>query len=99
MSTCIAPGIALPHARTTGTEHLAAVVGISRKGIPATGGQEGTLTRIFVLSVCPKRKDQPYLQFVGLVASVLSGSGAIKALLDADTEEDIRQFFIQRAHR
>ena len=99
MSTCIAPGIALPHARTTGTEHLAAVVGISRKGIPATGGQEGTLTRIFVLSVCPKRKDQPYLQFVGLVASVLSGSGAIKTLLDADTEEDIRQFFIQRAHR
>ncbi|MDD3885794.1 MAG: cation:proton antiporter [Victivallaceae bacterium] len=94
MSTCIPGGIALPHARTDGVNRLVAAVGVSHNGCPSTGEQHG-LTHIFVLSLCPKSAQQPYLEFVAHVAGALSKPEKVKAVLDSQDPAAIRHLFIE----
>jgi len=91
VSTCISGGIALPHARTTGVRELVAAVGISRKGCRSSNHEQ--ITRIFVLSLCPKLGEEPYLQFVAHVASILADEQNLKILETNANSGDIQQLF------
>ena len=93
--TCIAGGIALPHARTNGVSELVTAIGISRNGCD-TPGDNGPKTRIFVLSLCPKFAEGPYLQFVAHVASVLGNEKNVQALSASPEIEDIRAVFLSK---
>ncbi len=93
-STNLGGGVALPHARTTGVRELVAAIGISRNGCEADSPDHGK-SRFFVLSLCPKEADEPYLQFVAHVAAVLSKPGNLDAILNSPPGE-IRNFFIGR---
>ncbi|MCQ2379132.1 MAG: cation:proton antiporter [Victivallaceae bacterium] len=94
VSTCLGGGIALPHARTSGTKGLVAAVGISRAGCEGATPDKEKI-HIFVLSVCPKELDGPYLQFVAHVAGVLGKPGNVDAILHAAPNE-IRNYFLGR---
>ena len=95
MSTAMPGGVALPHARTDGTQKLVAAIGISRKGCPAADGGEG-LSRIFILSLCPKDATQPYLQFVAQVAGVLTNPDKVAEVLAASDANAVRDIFLVR---
>jgi Kef-type K+ transport system membrane component KefB/mannitol/fructose-specific phosphotransferase system IIA component (Ntr-type) len=93
--TCIAGGIALPHARTNGVSELVTAIGISREGCdnPSEGGPK---TNIFVLSLCPRFAEGPYLQLVAHVAAVLGDEKNIQALNASPEVEDIRRVFLSK---
>lgn len=93
VSTCIPGGIALPHAKTEGTEKLIAAVGISKKGCTSSA-KPNEKTHIYVLSLCPKTSAQPYLQFVAHVAKILARKENVEAILNAKTPEQIREIFL-----
>ncbi|MGI5922476.1 MAG: cation:proton antiporter [Lentisphaeria bacterium] len=93
--TCIAGGIALPHARTNGVSELVTAIGISRDGCDSPAG-DGSKTKIFVLSLCPKFAEGPYLQLVAHVAAVLGNEENIQALSASPEVEDIRRVFLRK---
>lgn len=95
MSTAMPGGVALPHARTDGTQKLVAAVGISRKGCPACENDEDP-THIFILSLCPKDATQPYLQFVAQVAGVLTNPEKVAEVLAAPDANAVRDIFLVR---
>ena len=95
MSTTMPGGVALPHARTNGTQKLVAAIGISRKGC-AVDGREDDPTHIFVLSLCPKDAAQPYLQFVAQVAGVLTSPEKVAEVMAAPDANAVRDIFLVR---
>ena len=95
MSTTMPGGVALPHARTEGTQKLVAAIGISRKGCPVAD-REDDPTRIFILSLCPKDATQPYLQFVAQVAGVLTNPEKVAEVLAASDANAVRDIFLVR---
>ena len=95
MSTAMPGGVALPHARTDGTQKLVAAIGISRKGCPV-GDRDDDPTHIFILSLCPKDATQPYLQFVAQVAGVLTNPEKVAEVLAATDANAVRDIFLVR---
>lgn len=89
VSTCVAEGVAFPHARTDGTRKLVAAVGISPTGYHEFGAT-GNLIRVVVLSVCPSEEDKPYLQFVAHMAAVLGKEENFWKIAGCDNSEEIR---------
>ncbi len=94
MTTCLTNGIALPHARSAGTQQLQVAIGISRKGIKTPCGN-GDPVKIIVLSVCPKNKPLPYLQFISQIAGVLESQETLNALLKTKSKDEVRRLFIK----
>ncbi|MFA6931265.1 MAG: cation:proton antiporter [Lentisphaeria bacterium] len=95
VSTCFSGGIALPHARTVGVQELVAAIGISRKGC-RTSNDSGLQARIFVLSLCPKLAEEPYLQFVAHVASILTDEKNLEIVDSSKNSAEIHQLFCAR---
>ncbi len=91
VSTCIPGGIALPHARTDGTGKLVAAIGISKNGCT---GSDNSKINVFVLSLCPKTTNQPYLQFIAKVAGTLSKQDKIEAIKNASDPEQVLKIFV-----
>ena len=95
VSTCMAGGIALPHGRTDGAKDLVSVIGISKKGV-MSDAPDGMPTHVFVLSVCPKDANAPYLRYVAQVARVLNSKNAVKNICEMENSLQIREMFISK---
>ena len=95
VSTCMAGGIALPHGRTDGAKDLVSVIGISKKGV-MSDAPDGMPTHVFVLSVCPKDANAPYLRYVAQVARVLNSKNAVKNICEMENTLQIREMFISK---
>ena len=89
-STAMESGVALPHARTEGVNELVAAVGISRDGCDGS--------HIFVLSLCPKRAERPYLQFIARIAAIVASTENQKNILKVESPAELREIFIGRKH-
>ncbi len=98
VSTCVGDAVALPHARTSGTDRLVAAVGISQKGYREFG-DSGKEVKIVILSVCPCQEDKPYLQFVSLVAAKLNDRKNLEFLAGASDAESVRTLLIRTARK
>ena len=92
VSTSFSEGVALPHARTSGVKELVAAIGISRKGCPQDD-DPGQKNRIFVMSLCPKQAEEPYLQFVAHVAAILAEEKNISRIIACDSAVGIHRLF------
>ncbi|NLF61476.1 MAG: PTS transporter subunit EIIA [Lentisphaerae bacterium] len=92
VSTSFSDGVALPHARTTGVNELVAAIGISREGCPQASGDDPK-NRIFVLSLCPKQAEEPYLQFVAHVARILSDEKNVEKIVASKNAAEIHRLF------
>ena len=90
ISTYAGDSIAMPHARTTGTNTFIAAMGLKPKGVNYDEGEDH-LAKIFILSLCPKDEPGPYLEFITHVAQALSDADKREKLIAAKTPEEARK--------
>lgn len=88
-SVCIAPDVALPHARTNAVERL--VLGVARMAPPGVGfdGEHPAVRLVFMIGT-PRQQVEAYLQLVAAISRLLKTGGAREALLAATSEQDFR---------
>ncbi|NMA41728.1 MAG: PTS sugar transporter subunit IIA, partial [Lentisphaerae bacterium] len=67
-------------------------IGISREGCPEADDDD-TKNKIFVLSLCPKQAEEPYLQFVAHVARILSDEKNIEKIVASKNAAEIHRLF------
>ena len=71
MSTVMDHGIAMPHARTDGTDKLSIAIGVKKEGIDLNAGDKEK-TWLFILSIAPKKNTSPYLEFLAAIGTHLT---------------------------
>jgi len=88
-SVCVAPDVALPHARTTAVERI--VLGVARLAAPGVGfdGEHPSVRLMFMIGT-PKEQVGAYLQLVAGISRLLRTEGARAGLLAAGTEAEFR---------
>jgi Kef-type K+ transport system membrane component KefB/mannitol/fructose-specific phosphotransferase system IIA component (Ntr-type) len=86
MSTSMQRGIALPHAKTGGTDDLAVAVGVKKEGVDFES-VDGELSRLFILTISPKKISGPHVQFLAAISALLKDDAARKAVIDAASPE------------
>ena len=91
MSTGLQYGVAIPHGRTDAVGRLVCAVGVKPEGVDFEA-IDGEPSRIFVLTLSPKRKPAPHVQFMSTVSQVLNETGR-KRILATDGAEEIYRVF------
>jgi CBS domain-containing protein len=86
----IGGGAFMPHLKSDAIDREVAVMGVTRKPlrVPVESGQE-TRGRLFVLAAAPPGEHAAYLETVASIAGALRGEGAVDAILEAKTPEQI----------
>jgi len=87
MSTGMAHGIALPHAKTDGIEDLEVAVGIKKEGIEF-GAIDREKSRLFILTVSPKKASGPHIQFLAAVGALLRDNDKCEEVINAKSPEE-----------
>ncbi len=99
LSTALAHGVAVPHARTVPKglfRHPVVAVARSLQGV-AFGAPDGKLTHLFFM-ICPP-DDAAHLRLLGRVASMLRGPEVIAALMRARSPEAMIRIIEQEERR
>ena len=96
MSTYQGDGIAMPHARTTGTDKFISAVGIRPEGIQYDDDPDSR-AQIIILSLCPRYESGPYLQFIAQIAKILSDKEKRHSLLSAKNAQDVKEILTGKA--
>jgi len=88
-SVCIAPEVALPHARTLSVERI--VLGVARLAVPgvAFDGEHPHVRLMFMIGT-PKQSVEDYLRVVASISRLLKTDGVHAALLAAPDEAAFR---------
>jgi PTS system nitrogen regulatory IIA component len=87
-STGIGHGIAVPHARVSGLKTLHCAVGRFKEGIDFTAVDKKPVHLIFLICY-PPTQQTTYLNFVATVAKLLREDVHLKAMLNADSAQDM----------
>lgn len=87
MSTGMEHGVAIPHARTDEVDELVCAVGTTPKGLEF-GSLDGEPSRIFILTLTPRRADAPHVQFMATVCRFLDDRGR-ELCLGAQTRDEL----------
>jgi fructose-specific phosphotransferase system IIA component len=88
MSTGMEHGIALPHAKTGGVNDIAVAVGIKKDGVDFDA-LDGEKSRLFVLTVSPKKTSGPHVQFLSAVAALLQDGETREAMTSAVSRDEV----------
>ena len=96
MSTYQGDGIAMPHARTTGTDKFISAIGIKPEGIQYDDAPDSR-AQIVILSLCPRYESGPYLQFIAQIAKILSDKVKRQALLSAKDAQEVKEIITRKA--
>ncbi|MFU8779982.1 MAG: cation:proton antiporter [Kiritimatiellia bacterium] len=90
MSTALEAGIAIPHGKTDSVSKLVCVVGLAKEGV-ACDSLDGEPSRIFVMTLSPKTRPAPHIQFMATITQLLNPAGRM-FMLEAQTPSDIRAY-------
>jgi Kef-type K+ transport system membrane component KefB/mannitol/fructose-specific phosphotransferase system IIA component (Ntr-type) len=82
MSTGMQHGVALPHGKSDGLATMAVAVGVAPAGIPFES-IDGEPSRLFVLTVSPKKGTGPHIQFLAAVGGLLRDEAMRRRLTEA----------------
>jgi PTS system nitrogen regulatory IIA component len=82
MSTALADGVAIPHARLRALSRPIAAFGRSRTGVD-WDAQDGALTTLFVVLVVPDDPRSTHLKLLAAVSRLLHDAGCRARLLEA----------------
>ena len=96
MSTYQGDGIAMPHARTTGTDKFISAIGIKPEGIQYDDDPDSR-AQIVILSLCPRYESGPYLQFIAQIAKILSDNVKRQALIAAKDAQEVKEIITRKA--
>lgn len=92
MSTVIAPGLAVPHARLDGVTGIVVGVATSRDGIKFNDEANG-MAHLIIMILAPKDQPGAYLQAVSSFAKILNEPGIAKRIAEMDSAEEVWRFF------
>lgn len=95
MSTGMQFGIAMPHARTLGTDTSLIAIGISSSGVDFTTFDNTTVT-IVALIISPAQENGPHMQTLAGLGAVLGNESARKALMAAKTPDEVYEALANR---
>jgi mannitol/fructose-specific phosphotransferase system IIA component (Ntr-type) len=88
-TVCIAPDVALPHARTAAVERI--VLGVARMAAPGVGfDREHPHVRLVFMIGTPREQVGAYLELVAGISRLLRAERARAGLLAAKTEQEFR---------
>jgi len=87
MSTIMDHGIAMPHARTDGTDKLSVAIGVKKEGIDLGADDKGK-TWLFILSIAPKKYTSPYLEFLAAIGTHLTDELTRNSIHNSPTMEE-----------
>ncbi len=79
ISTGMQYGVAFPHAKIEGIDHIVCAVGLKRDGIDF-GSIDGEPSRVFVLELAPLHAIGPHLQFMSTISQVMTEENCAKLL-------------------
>src|SRR5690606_26774232 len=88
MSTGLQHGIAIPHAKTNGTQRMQVAIAVLNQGLDY-GSLDGEQVRIVALILSPKKGYGPHLQLLAGLASALNKEATRKAILAAQTPYEV----------
>jgi PTS system nitrogen regulatory IIA component len=88
MSTGMQHGVAIPHGKTDAVDSLIACVGISRIGIDFES-LDGEPSRIFIMTLSPKDRSGPHIQFLAEISQLLKSAEKREAILKAATAGEL----------
>jgi mannitol/fructose-specific phosphotransferase system IIA component (Ntr-type) len=91
MSTGLQYGVAIPHGKTDAVDRLVCCVGVAPDGVEFDS-MDGQPSRIFILTLSPKSKPAPHLQFMSTVSRVLNDAGRTRVLAARTTREVLDAF-------
>jgi len=88
MSTGMAHGIALPHAKTNGVNETTVAIGIKKAGVNFES-IDGQPSRVFLLVVSPKKNGGGlHVQFLAAVGSILKEESMREAVINAASPQE-----------
>ena len=96
MSTALADGVAIPHARLRGLSRPIAAFGRSRTGID-WNAQDGVPTTLFVVLVVPDDPGSTHLKLLAAVSRLLHDKGCRTRLLAAPDDRLLDTFRLEEA--
>ena len=96
ISTYYGNGIAMPHARTAGTDKFIIAIGIKPEGIQYDEDADSK-ARIFIVSLCPRDESGPYLQFIAQISKLLSDETRRQALIAAKSAPEVKKIITAKA--
>ena len=79
MSTGLQYGVAIPHGKTDAVSRLVCAVGVKRDGMDFAA-MDDEPSRIFILTLSPKHKPAPHVQFMSNVSQILNPAGRERIL-------------------
>ncbi|NLF33213.1 MAG: PTS transporter subunit EIIA, partial [Planctomycetes bacterium] len=91
MSTGLQYGVAIPHGKTDAVDRLVCCVGLKHAGVDFDA-MDGEPSRIFILTLSPKSRPAPHLQFMSTVSRTLNTEGR-RRILAAATARQILDVF------
>ena len=86
MSTGLQFGVAIPHGKTDTVDRLVCAVGIKKGGVDFDSIDHEPST-IFVLTLSPKSKPAPHIQFMSTISQILNRSGRERILSCENTRQ------------
>jgi PTS system nitrogen regulatory IIA component len=96
MSTVVAPGIAMPHARLDALENMVVGIVTSQNGIIYDKNRLDELIKLIILTLVPKDAPGAYLQAISSLAKICQDPATADIVASLPTQEKVWSFFEQR---
>ena len=94
MSTGMKNSIAIPHGKTDSVKDLHACIALSAEPVDFSS-MDGEPSRIFVMTVSPKSRSGPHLQFLAEVSRLLTRNDLRDRILAAEDPETLLRLFLE----
>jgi Kef-type K+ transport system membrane component KefB/mannitol/fructose-specific phosphotransferase system IIA component (Ntr-type) len=94
MSTGLADGIAIPHAKTPAVDTVSLAIGLKRSGADFES-LDGKPSKIFFLILSPENEPSSHLQMVSNITSIFYEEENRERLLRCNNPQDIYDFFMK----
>ena len=95
MSTGMHHGLAIPHGKTDTVDTLMGSVGMIPEGVNFDS-QDGEPTRLFILTVSPKHRSGPHIQFLAEISRLMNRQDVRDELLAAASEDEFYEILTTR---
>ncbi|MCL2007958.1 MAG: cation:proton antiporter [Treponema sp.] len=79
--------IAMPNAKTDGVDDLRVAMGIKKEGVDF-GSMDGEKSRLFILTVSPKKGFVPHLEFLAALSTIFDDRSVSEAVINASSAEE-----------
>ena len=86
MSTGLQHGVAIPHGKTDAVDRLVCAIGIKQEGADFDS-MDGQPARIFILTLSPKDRPAPHVQFMSTIGQILNEEGRRRILACGSAQE------------